>query len=133
MYFTHSHIQGMLLAFGIIYKAWLLCGALSRCLLPLLPMTLPGPPSAFPNAPSANPPSNRRTELGIKNKSKHPPLPVPATSFPERIAFFAPLEKDAFLSFFLFVFFFLVAVIIRGDKHNPNTSEKVTQTHPIWP
>lgn len=42
MYFTDSHIQGMLLAFGIIYKARLLCGALSPCLLSLQPMTLPG-------------------------------------------------------------------------------------------
>lgn len=47
-----SHIQGILLAFGIIYKAWLLCGFIVHCLLPLLPMTLPVPPST-PNSPSA--------------------------------------------------------------------------------
>lgn len=40
-----SHIHGMRLALGIIYKAWLLCGTLSLCLLPLQPMTLPGLPS----------------------------------------------------------------------------------------
>lgn len=40
-----SHVHGMLLALGIIYKAWLLCGTLSLCLLPLQPMTLPGLPS----------------------------------------------------------------------------------------
>lgn len=66
MYFTDSHIQGILLAFGIIYKAWLLCGALSPCLLPLLPMTLPGLPSA-PNAPSATLPAEG-TEFGVKAK-----------------------------------------------------------------
>lgn len=58
MYFTDSHIQGILLAFGIIYKAWLLCGALSPCLLPLLPMTLPGLLSV-PICSLSHPPSTR--------------------------------------------------------------------------
>lgn len=37
-----SHMHGILLALGIIYKAWFLCGTQSPCLLPLQPMTLPG-------------------------------------------------------------------------------------------
>lgn len=83
----------MLLAFGIIYKAWLLCGALSPCLLPLLPMTLPGlqPPSA----PSAALPareaefgalSNRFTATGFQKES-------PSFSFTRPGLRFAPPEK----------------------------------------
>lgn len=73
MHFTDSHIQGMLLAFGIIYKAWLLCGALSPCLLPLQPMTLPG----FPSASSALLAACPVQENGFGVLSKH----VAVTSF----------------------------------------------------
>lgn len=52
-----SHVHGMLLALGIIYKAWLLCGTLSLCLLPLQPMTLP----ALPSCPSPH----RELSLGF--------------------------------------------------------------------
>lgn len=73
MYFTDSHIQGMLLAFGIIYKARLLCGALSPCLLPLQPMTLPG----FPSASSVLLAACLVQENGFVVRSKH----VAVTSF----------------------------------------------------
>lgn len=130
MYFTDSHIHGMLLAFGIIYKARLLCGALSPCLLPLQPMTLPG----FPSAASALLAACPVQENGFGVLSKH----VAVTSFQKYSLFM--LVKDLIWS----------DLVLCKKKKSFSCSErhnlwrqtqsihftetcKVMQTHPIWP
>lgn len=117
MYFTDSHIQGILLAFGIIYKAWLLCGALSPCLLPLLPMTLPGLPSA-PNAPSATLPAEG-TEFGVKAKPFICCCCYFLFLYVQSLSIFILCKKQKS--------FLIQKVIMCKDKHKSCTSERHTK------